>query len=122
MTKKLFRQVHKSPEGFFFRLTLPVAHFECEERYETAEDSALRCDLFKLYLVRTFKLTGNTMFPSLPPERFSALLAEAGIDRTSSQSLLDALPQSCRDFLLDGGHDELTKNRAGFQDMNRVIS
>lgn len=122
MKTKSFKQVYHKPGGYFFRITLPVAVFSAEEQYETAEDAALRCDLFKLYLVRQFKLGGNVFWPSLHPGRFSELLAEAGIDRTSPKSLFDALPTSCKDFLLDGGHGELTKHRDERSKMQRVIS
>lgn len=122
MKTKSFKQVYHKPGGHFFRITLPVAVFSAEEQYETAEDAAFRCDLFKLFLVRKYKLSGNVMWPSLPPERFSALLAEAGIDRTSPQSLFDALPTSCKDFMLDGGHGELAKYRDELVKMQRVIS
>lgn len=122
MKTKLFKQTFHDKAGHFFRLSLPVAQFESSERWETAEDAALRCDLFKLLLVRRYSLAGNTMFPSLPPERFSDLLAEAGVDRTSTDSLFDALPQSCSDFLQDGGHEELLKHNSNKSAMRRVIS
>lgn len=122
MKTKIYKQVFQKTGGFHFRITLPVAAFSAEELYPTAEDAALRCDLFKLYLVRKYSLSGNVFWPSLPPDKFSALLAEAGVDRTSPQSLFDALPQSCKDFLLDGGTEALTEYKANLATMQRVIS
>lgn len=118
---KLFKQVFKDAAGYFFRLTLPVAQFTSAERYETAEDAALRCDLFKLYLVGKYQLKRSPVFPSLPPSRLSVLLSEAGIDASPS-CLFDALPQSCRDFLLDGGTEALEAHVANRAAMHRVIS
>lgn len=49
------------------------------------------------------------MWPSLSPEVFSRLIGEIGIDKTKTEDFYTALSASCRDYLLDGGHETLTE-------------
>lgn len=119
--QKLYKHVHQAPTGYFFRLTLPVAKVTAEERWADPQDAAFACDVFKLYLVKKYQLAGNTMWPSLPPVVFTAMLNDLGADRTSTDSLFDALSQSCRDFLLNSGTEELEQYVSARSTMQRVI-
>lgn len=120
--QKQYKQVHQAARGYFFRITLPVAKFQCEERWDHAMDAAFFADVFKHFLVKKYRLTGNTMWPSLPPDIFAKMAAEVGLDRASLDSLTDALPSSCREFLLNGGNEELEKHRDEQRAMRRVVS
>lgn len=104
---KLYRQTHRVGTGYTFRISLPGCKFACLETFDTAEDAAFAADVFKTVLVRKYRLSGNTMWPSLSPEVFSRLIAEVGIDKTKTDDFYTALSQSCRDYLLDGGNQML---------------
>lgn len=103
---KLFRQIYSAGRGFVFRIALPGHRFISEEVYDTAEEAAFRCDVFKSYLVSTYGLTGNTMWRSLVPSRYLALLAEAGATPADVSVML---PFSCREYLANIGHEMLTE-------------
>lgn len=106
---KLYRQTYKTETGYTFRISLPGHKFTCLETFDTQEDASFAADLFKLLLVKRYRLNGNTMWPSLPAEVFSRLLAETGIDKSSTDDLFSALSASCKDYLLDGGHETLSE-------------
>lgn len=90
---------------FVFRLNLPGHRFLSRERFETAEDAAFYADAFKSHIASSYRLTGPTLSRSLDPARFSELLAEVGADPADLKPLL---PESCREYLMDGGHEMLT--------------
>lgn len=105
---KQFRQVFTMGPEYVFRIALPGCRFVSLERFPSAEAAAFRADLFKTYLVAKYSLDGKTMWMSMAPSAFAALLGEAGVNPKNLEDIHYALPQSCKDYLLDGGHETLT--------------
>lgn len=107
---KLYRQIHPVGNRFTFSITLPgFPKFRPEESFETAADAAFYCDVFKLLLVTRYKLTGNTMWNSLTPDAFKTAAYDIGLNLKDPKEVFEALPTSCQNFLLDGGHETLTE-------------
>lgn len=93
---------------YVFRIALPGCKFVSQERYSSAEECAFRADLFKTFLTAKFGLEGNTMWMSMAPSAFALMLGDAGVNPKNLEDLHYILPQSCKDYLLDGGHETLT--------------
>lgn len=105
---KEHRHVFKMGPRYVFRLALPACRF-VSQSFDTAEDAAFFCDVFKLYLASTYRLTGLTMTRSLAPSRFSVLLGLAGGD---AANLREVLPPCCIEYLELSGHETLTEYAA----------
>lgn len=103
---KLFRHVYRMGRGHVFRLSLPGHRFVSAEIFETEEQAAFACDVFKSYLSMTFGLTSAALLRSLAPSAYSRLLSETGAEPGDVSALL---VESCRLYLMDGGHETLTE-------------